>query len=66
MVRACLRDSDPYVRKTAATSVAKLFFNNPQVVLNEGLLDTLKDLLKDGNPTVSFESGSKSGSLNCT
>lgn len=51
-LRACLRDEDPYVRKTAAVSVAKLHDINAQLVEDQGFLDILKDLLSDANPMV--------------
>jgi len=47
-----LKDADPYVRKTAAIAVAKLFDINPEAVVTEGFLDTLKDMLGDKNPMV--------------
>eukprot|EP01105_Mastigella_eilhardi_P011217 TRINITY_DN2595_c0_g1_i1.p1 TRINITY_DN2595_c0_g1~~TRINITY_DN2595_c0_g1_i1.p1 ORF type:complete len:899 (-),score=327.34 TRINITY_DN2595_c0_g1_i1:108-2804(-) len=48
----CLKDQDPYVRKTAAVCVAKLFDINPELVVSQGFLDQLKDLLADANPMV--------------
>lgn len=48
----CLRDEDPYVRKTAAICVAKLFELTPDLVEDRGFLDTLRDLIGDPNPTV--------------
>jgi AP-1 complex subunit beta-1 len=48
----CLRDEDPYVRKTAAVCVAKLFDISPELVEDRGFLDTLRDLISDANPTV--------------
>ncbi|KAI9016772.1 adaptin N terminal region-domain-containing protein [Hyaloraphidium curvatum] len=51
-LRTSLRDSDPYVRKTAAICVAKVFMHNPTVVEREGFLDLLLDLLNDSNATV--------------
>ena len=47
-----LKDGDPYVRKTAAIAVAKLFDSNPEAVVTEGFLDTLRDMLGDKNPMV--------------
>lgn len=52
-LRKCLKDEDPYVRKTAAVCVAKLHDINAQLVEDQGFLDTLKDLLSDSNPMVS-------------
>ncbi|ESN95331.1 hypothetical protein HELRODRAFT_193557 [Helobdella robusta] len=51
-LRKCLKDEDPYVRKTAAVSVAKLYDINAQLVEDQGFLDSLKDLLSDSNPMV--------------
>eukprot|EP00126_Sphaerothecum_destruens_P006877 Sdes_comp19568_c0_seq1m11246 len=51
-LRKCLRDDDPYVRKTAAVCVAKLYDINPHLVEEEGFLDMLRDLLSDPNPMV--------------
>lgn len=53
-LHAALKDRDPYVRKTAAVAVAKLFDTNPSLAMEEGFLHELQDLLADGNPmTVS-------------
>ncbi|TIB87908.1 Adaptor protein complex beta subunit [Wallemia mellicola] len=51
-LRHCLSDADPYVRKTAAIAVAKIWFNNPQLVEKEGLIRYLRDLLADSNASV--------------
>lgn len=51
-LRKCLRDEDPYVRKTAAVCVAKLHDINAQLVEEQGFLDLLRDLLSDSNPMV--------------
>ncbi|KAH7826863.1 Adaptor protein complex 1 (AP-1), beta subunit [Monocercomonoides exilis] len=48
----CLKDEDPYVKKTAVLGVLKMYDINPQLVEDEGFLDTLKELLGDGNPMV--------------
>lgn len=53
-LRKCLKDEDPYVRKTAAVCVAKLHDINAQLVEDQGFLDTLKDLISDSNPMVWF------------
>ncbi|CCG22122.1 Apl2 phosphorylated protein of unknown function [Candida orthopsilosis Co 90-125] len=47
-----LKDENPYVRKTAAICVAKLFDLNPNVCVELGFLDDLQNLLKDPNPMV--------------
>ena len=52
-LRQCLKDEDPYVRKTAAVCVAKLYDINAQLVEDQGFLDMLRDLLSDSNPMVS-------------
>uniref|UniRef100_A0A672NUD9 AP complex subunit beta n=1 Tax=Sinocyclocheilus grahami TaxID=75366 RepID=A0A672NUD9_SINGR len=51
-LRKCLKDEDPYVRKTAAVCVAKLHDINAQLVEDQGFLDTLKDLISDSNPMI--------------
>ncbi len=51
-LRHSLRDQDPYVRKTAAITVAKLYMHDKALVENEGFIDILRDLLTDSNPTV--------------
>ncbi|KAL0447921.1 UNVERIFIED_CONTAM: Beta-adaptin-like protein C [Sesamum latifolium] len=45
-------DDDPYVRKTAAICVAKLYDINAELVEDRGFLDALKDLISDNNPMV--------------
>ena len=47
-----LKDADPYVRKTAAICVAKLYDISPELVQERGFLDTLQDLIGDPNPMV--------------
>jgi len=51
-LRKCLKDEDPYVRKTAAVSVAKLHDINSSLVEEQGFLDSLRELLGDSNPMV--------------
>lgn len=46
------QDDDPYVRKTAAICVAKLYDINAELVEDRGFVDALKDLLSDNNPMV--------------
>lgn len=48
----CLKDNDPYVRKTAAICVAKLYAHDKRIVESERFIDNLRDLLADSNPTV--------------
>ncbi|KAJ3159609.1 AP-2 complex subunit beta [Geranomyces michiganensis] len=47
-----LDDKDPYVAKTAAICVAKLFVHNREMVKAEGYLTQLKGLLSHENSTV--------------
>mmetsp|Transcript_777 Transcript_777/g.3203 ORF Transcript_777/g.3203 Transcript_777/m.3203 type:complete len:685 (-) Transcript_777:478-2532(-) len=47
-----LRDEDPYVRKTAAICVAKLYDISPELVQDRGFIDQLRELISDSNPTV--------------
>jgi AP-1 complex subunit beta-1 len=47
-----LRDEDPYVRKTAAVCVAKLYDIAPNLVQERGFLEVLHDLISDSNPSV--------------
>ncbi|KAL8674906.1 MAG: hypothetical protein Q9168_000709 [Polycauliona sp. 1 TL-2023] len=51
-LRKTLKDESPYVRKTAAICVAKLFDINPALCLENGFLETLQELIGDPNPMV--------------
>jgi AP-1 complex subunit beta-1 len=51
-LRTALTDTDPYVRKTAAMCVVKLFDMNPEMVEDQGYVENLTDLLADANPMV--------------
>lgn len=51
-LRWALKDSDPYVRKTAAIAVAKLHAHDKKLVDKEELVEGLRHLLGDSNPTV--------------
>lgn len=51
-LRHCLKDRDPYVRKTAAICVAKLFTADPRKAERGGFVEMLRDLLLDANATV--------------
>lgn len=51
-LRRTLLDDNPYVRKTAAICVAKLFDLNPQMCVEFGFLDEVKKLITDPNPMV--------------
>lgn len=51
-LRHCLKDRDPYVRKTAAICVAKLYAADPRKAEKGGFVEMLRDLLLDNNATV--------------
>jgi vesicle coat complex subunit len=51
-LRSLLRDTDPYVRKTAAFGVAKLYDHDKKLVEGSDLIDKLNTMLRDDNPTV--------------
>ena len=51
-LRRCLKDEDPYVRKTAAICVAKLYDINADLVKDQGFIDKLMELISDSNPMV--------------
>ncbi|KAI9801642.1 MAG: beta-adaptin [Piccolia ochrophora] len=51
-LRKTLRDESPYVRKTAAICVAKLFDLNQTMCLENGFLESLQELIGDPNPMV--------------
>jgi vesicle coat complex subunit len=51
-LQSLLRDGDPYVRKTAAFCVAKLYDHDRNLVENSDLISRLNEMLRDENPTV--------------
>ncbi|KZT68971.1 Adaptor protein complex beta subunit [Daedalea quercina L-15889] len=51
-LRHALKDRDPYVRKTAAICVAKLYNADPRKCERNGFVELLRDLLLDTNATV--------------
>ncbi|BEJ14695.1 hypothetical protein CspHIS471_0404620 [Cutaneotrichosporon sp. HIS471] len=53
-LRHALEDQDPYVRKTAAIAVAKLYASDygKKTVAKENFVAMLRDMLADHNPTV--------------
>ncbi|KAJ7156019.1 adaptin N terminal region-domain-containing protein [Mycena crocata] len=51
-LRHCLKDRDPYVRKTAAICVAKLYAADPRRAEKGGFVEMLRDLMLDSNATV--------------
>lgn len=57
-LQKCLRDENPYVRKTAALCVAKLYDLKPELVLDNGFLEQLSEMISDSNPMVWIPSAS--------
>ena len=51
-LKVLLKDSDPYVRKTAAMAVAKLYDHDRNLVEGSDLIDRLNTMIRDDNPTV--------------
>jgi len=51
-LRKCLKDDNPYVRKTAAICVAKLYDLKPVLCIENGFVQILCDLVADSNPMV--------------
>ena len=51
-LQKCLKDDNPYVRKTAALCVAKLYDLKPELVIENGFLEQLRDMIADSNPMV--------------
>ena len=51
-LQKCLKDDNPYVRKTAALCVAKLYDLKPELVLENGFIEQLQDMVSDSNPMV--------------
>ena len=51
-LQKCLHDETPYVRKTAAICVAKLYDLKPELVLENGFLEQLREMILDSNPMV--------------
>ncbi|KAG1831824.1 adaptin N terminal region-domain-containing protein [Suillus variegatus] len=51
-LRHCLKDRDPYVRKTAAICVAKVYTADPRKAERKGFVELLRDMLIDENATV--------------
>ncbi|KAK2465515.1 hypothetical protein APHAL10511_002407 [Amanita phalloides] len=51
-LQKCLKDENPYVRKTAALCVAKLYDLKPELVLENGFLNQLNEMIADSNPMV--------------
>ncbi|CAO3647152.1 unnamed protein product [Cunninghamella blakesleeana] len=51
-LRKCLKDENPYVRKTAAICVAKLYELNPELTTEQDFVNSLKEMVSDINPMV--------------
>ncbi|KAF9951535.1 beta-adaptin [Mortierella alpina] len=51
-LRKCLQDDNPYVRKTAAICVAKLWDLDQERAVENGFVTTLQDLISDSTPMV--------------
>jgi vesicle coat complex subunit len=63
-LKRCLRDADPYVRKTAAFGIAKLYDVIPEAVENAQLFAELLALLRDDNPMVVTNAVAAIGEIN--
>ena len=53
-LQKCLKDENPYVRKTAALCVAKLYDLKPELAIENGFLEQLQEMVSDSNPMVSL------------
>ncbi|KAI8367849.1 adaptin N terminal region-domain-containing protein [Choanephora cucurbitarum] len=51
-LRKCLKDENPYVRKTAAVCVAKLYDLNSELAVEQDFVNSVKDMVSDVNPMV--------------
>lgn len=51
-LKKSLKDDNPYVRKTAAIGVVKLFDLKPEMAIEHGFITLLQDLVTDSNPMV--------------
>jgi len=51
-LRKCLRDENPYVRKTAAICVVKLYDMRPSLAVENGFIGSLQEMVTDSNPMV--------------
>ena len=51
-LQKCLKDDNPYVRKTAVLCVAKLYDLKPELVIENGFLEQLREMIADSNPMV--------------
>lgn len=57
-LRKCLRDDNPYVRKTAAIGVVKLYDLKPSLAIENGFITQLQEMVTDSNPMVSVDTSS--------
>ena len=44
-LRKCLKDENPYVRKTAAVCVAKLYDLNPELAMEQDFVNSVKEMV---------------------
>merc|ERR1719262_649772 len=51
-LRKSCSDADPYVRKTAAICIPKVYDINPELVDDQRFLEILKEMISDPNPMV--------------
>ena len=51
-MKRLMTDPDPYVRKTAAITVAKIYDHDKHLVERSDIIERLNRMLKDENPTV--------------
>jgi len=51
-IKEGLKDNEHYVRKTAVIGVIKLFYIDSQMVLNQGIIDELYEMIKDPSDMV--------------
>lgn len=61
-LRKCLRDENPYVRKTAALGVMKLYDMKPSLAIDNGFIEMLQEMVTDSNPMVRLLSPSRTAS----
>lgn len=47
-----LKDENPYVRKTAAVCVAKLYDLNPELAMEQDFVSAVLEMVSDVNPMV--------------
>lgn len=51
-LKDALTDDDPYVKKTAAIAVSKLYQTSPRLVKDHSLIKMLQNMILDGNAVV--------------